>query len=90
MMFQLSAEKYSADIRCNVAVRRPGEQEELKPARLVISSNHSMVEMSLAIGDGSAEDAAGIGEVELTLDAEGLRLVQKALKQAGSAVARKA
>jgi hypothetical protein len=88
-MFQLSAEKYSADIRCNVAVRRPGEREEFKPARLVIVSNSHLVEVSLAIGDGSAEDAAGLGEVWLGLDPEGLKLLQKALKQAGAAVGKK-
>jgi hypothetical protein len=44
------------------------------------------VDLSLAIGNGSADDAAGVGEIEIGFTPEGLKLLQTALKQAGAAL----
>jgi len=86
-MLELTDQKYAAELRCTVSINRPGAAApELKPARLHLATNGGQVDLNLAIGNGSAEDAAGVGEIEIGFTPEGLKLFQAALKQAGAAL----
>jgi hypothetical protein len=51
-----------------------------------VASHDGQVDLSLAIGDGTAADAAGLGEIEISFAPEGLKLLQTALKKAGAAL----
>jgi len=86
-MLEMTDQRYAAEMRCKVAINRPGvEAPELKPARLHVAAHDGQVDLSLAIGDGTAADAAGLGEIEISFAPEGLKLLQTALKKAGAAL----